>query len=214
MHENTSVVVRNYSLGYMETLSRIHGVFYRMHENPQSIHGDTYRSLKFYSFERTKIYLNLRNRMYKILDWIYKIPAWIYESIRSNTWRYFCWMHKNSQLTIWKCLLEYVKLPVRIPGNTPSNVRSYVFKCPKVLTWLYETSNIWNILMNIWHCPPGYEKFRRIHGSIVSGAWDHITEHMKVLTWIRGNTHSGIWNNRLDILEYVIECIKITRSNR
>ena len=74
MHENTSVVVRNYSLGYMETLSRIHGAFYRMHENPQFIHGDTYRSIKLYSFERPKIYLNLRDRMYKILDWIYKIP--------------------------------------------------------------------------------------------------------------------------------------------
>ena len=52
-------------------------------------YSSEHRGMIHHAFERTKISLNIRNRMCKIFVWIYQVSVWIHESILSNTWRYF-----------------------------------------------------------------------------------------------------------------------------
>ena len=107
MRENTSVVVWNYLIGHMRTLSRIHGAFYRMHETHNQICDDTYRSTKNthsnawkYSIECMKSfirvlksahlatwnaeYMNYSLEYMAMLARISEIISWIHWSMLSN----------------------------------------------------------------------------------------------------------------------------------
>ena len=115
MHENTSVVVWNYSIGYMKTPSRIHGAFYRMHEDPQSIHENIYRSIKITHSNTWKHSIECMKSFIRV-----------FESALLATWnteymKLLPWIHGNIHSDIGSNQLDTLRYAIECIKNTRSN---------------------------------------------------------------------------------------------
>ena len=187
MHGNTSVVVLNYSHGYMETLSRIHGAFYRMHENPQSIHGDIYRSIKIFTHSSARRYI-----------WNYVIECTRYSIVYTKYplgyGRAFGRIPGGILVECIKLTINYMKMLTWIRKATRSNTWKYSFWCTKLCIQMPESTHVatWNI---------EYVKYSYEYLALLTRIWNNQSNTRKYCigcvrphNWIYESTHLNIEN--------------------